>query len=234
MLYVVRLIFQLIRRGADNCFVLKGIHIRTLIISDLNHVSYCGYHINKGHMRHVYYERLPEIIRYHNARYSFVGFCVHDNFWEVQNVIPVDLWRRRMVIGLARSISKVLVGMVLVVISGSVLADFRCTVFGVNDLAESGVLVPSKLANVLKSSKFSVDSGTGRVIGGLVQNHNEHGNPKVLDRGSSEQSFKAITIYEPYPAVDYLQINVYSKSNEKPFLFIDSFAGAITGTCVEE
>ena len=71
-------------------------------------------------------------------------------------------------------------------------------------------------------------------MGGPIANHNNAGQPQVLDPGSDEQAFKVLTIYRPYTSVAYLQIDSYTESREKPFLFVSSTAGVITGTCQEE
>lgn len=81
---------------------------------------------------------------------------------------------------------------------------------------------------------FTVDRGTGRAIG-AIKNHNitAYGNfqPTVIDRGSGEQYFKALTVYgSNNPSIDVLVVKEFAGADEKPFMF--NHNGEVkTGTC---
>jgi len=81
-------------------------------------------------------------------------------------------------------------------------------------------------------TEFVVDRSTGKMLNKTISNHNMNGTPKVLDRGSKDQAFKVITIYEPFVQVDYLNINTYAETRKKPFYFL-SGTSFISGTCVD-
>ena len=81
---------------------------------------------------------------------------------------------------------------------------------------------------------FTVDRGTGRAIG-AIKNHNitAYGNfqPTVIDRGSDEQYFKALTVYgSNNPSIDVLVVKEFAGGDKKPFMF-NRNGEVTTGTC---
>lgn len=77
---------------------------------------------------------------------------------------------------------------------------------------------------------FVLDRQTGR-MSGTHTNHNAYGQPKVIDYGSEDQAYKAVTIYEPFTTLDYILVNEFSGPT-KPFIFL---SGSITysGLCTD-
>ena len=55
--------------------------------------------------------------------------------------------------------------------------------------------------------------------------------PNVYSRLPTENSYTAITIYEPHYTVDLLQINEYVEATDKPFIYKGAFGEVVTGTC---
>jgi hypothetical protein len=77
--------------------------------------------------------------------------------------------------------------------------------------------------------KFSVDHETGLMTGAL----RNYVNPEVIDRGSSGQYFKAVTIWRRgggVAAVQVLTVGELDNSKKKYFIFLDNIV-AYTGTC---
>ena len=77
---------------------------------------------------------------------------------------------------------------------------------------------------------FVLDRQTGRMSGAHT-NHNANGQPNVIDYGSEDQAYKAVTIYEPFTALDYIFVQEFS-GPAKPFIFL---SGSITysGLCTD-
>lgn len=81
---------------------------------------------------------------------------------------------------------------------------------------------------------FTIDRGTGRAIG-AIKNHSitAYGNfqPTVIDRGSDEQYFKALTVYgSNNPSIDVLVVKEFADGIKKAFMF--NHNGEVdTGTC---
>lgn len=112
--------------------------------------------------------------------------------------------------------------------SVSAYDGFKCTVKAVSKLQDDGTHSDDSVMTSL-GEEFVVDRVTGRMVGGL-SNHSIGGQPKVIDPGSADQSFKALTIFGPYVSINYLEVQVYANSYEKPFSFIE-FGSFITGLC---
>lgn len=56
--------------------------------------------------------------------------------------------------------------------------------------------------------------------------------PKVFDTHKpKDNSYKAITIYQPNHTVDYLEIHEYVKGEKKPFLYKAAWGSIVTGVC---
>ncbi len=48
--------------------------------------------------------------------------------------------------------------------------------------------------------------------------------------GSSEMSYKVITVYSPHASVDYLEVKEFEEGPVKPFVY-KNMGGIYTGTC---
>ena len=80
---------------------------------------------------------------------------------------------------------------------------------------------------------FLVRRKTGEIIGAPFHNQTSTGvtTVQVLDYGSNEQAFKVVSVYkDAYTSVDYLQIDEFVDSSEKPFLGITR-SRIFSGTC---
>ena len=82
-----------------------------------------------------------------------------------------------------------------------------------------------------KGEKFVVDKQSGRMLGAL-SNHNAFGNPKVIDRGSEDQAYKVITVFEPFTEINVLYVQEFRDGENKPFSFTDG-GRTYTGLCKE-
>lgn len=114
-------------------------------------------------------------------------------------------------------------------VQGFAIDAYKCTVTDAKGLSDNGLLEPDEFSQMFPGKEFVLDKGTGRITGGL-SNHNGNGQPEVLDYGSTEQAFKAITIFRPFVTVEYLYIEEFNRSNLKPFMLIDG-AHIFTGIC---
>jgi len=128
----------------------------------------------------------------------------------------------------AINIFAVLIGLTCSVASFA-QSDYKCVVKTDSRLEDDG----STSSNGLTvGEEFVVDRSTGVMIGAFRNSNNFHeGNkPHVLDYGSSQQAFKAITIFQPKVSVDYLYVQEFSSSSEKPFMFVTG-SSTYTGLC---
>lgn len=104
--------------------------------------------------------------------------------------------------------------------------DYLCTVRAVYDLTDGGELANSPFG---VGQRFSVNRETGVLTGGLE--HPAWSRVTVLDRGSTEQSFKVVAVSTAeFPFLHYLEIREYTSGSVKPFSYT---AGSLlrTGTC---
>ncbi len=114
-------------------------------------------------------------------------------------------------------------------------ADFNCEIVDAVNLQDTGVLGHDGHASSLKEASkgriLRVESATGKLSGTPgVRNFNAFGTPGVIDPGSSEQAFKAVTIYAPNRDIDYLRVDVFVAEAKKPFIFV-SGSTVVTGLC---
>lgn len=111
----------------------------------------------------------------------------------------------------------------------SISDGYSCKVVLSGELNNRGRMARTDFAKLYDGLKFLVDRDTGYMYG-PPRNHNENGSPVVIDRGSDEQSFKAITVYRPFSSVEYLMIEEFSNEQNKPFMFVTG-SKVITGVC---
>jgi hypothetical protein len=107
---------------------------------------------------------------------------------------------------------------------------YKCTVKGGSNLTEAGRLDATASASAYVGAEFTLDRGTGRMSGALT-NHGASGKPQVLDPGSTEQAYKAVTLFKPFTSVDLIYVKEFADSPIKPFMFITG-ENVLTGTCV--
>ena len=106
---------------------------------------------------------------------------------------------------------------------------YKCKVSAAHRLDNSGQLGVDQLYKAVVGQEIILDRVSGRLTG-IVRNANASAAPQVLDPGSEAQSFKAITVFRPYVAVDFIEVMEYEKGSEKPFWFMSSRT-LLTGRC---
>lgn len=110
--------------------------------------------------------------------------------------------------------------------------NFKCLVLDAYTLGDDGYI--DKTSNVAKNAlrkEFTVNRQTGQITGGGFVNTKSGQMPQVFNYLPSENGYKAITIYEPNFTVDYLQINEFVKSAQKPFVYRGAWGITVTGLC---
>ena len=113
---------------------------------------------------------------------------------------------------------------------------YECTIKGMYYLTDDGVIAEyADHPKVKDRVKFLLDRTTGKTVG-AIKNHNvtAYGSfePQVVDRGNSDQYFKAVTIYgSNNPSIQVVRVEEFNDNDLKPF--IESHGGGITtGTCL--
>jgi hypothetical protein len=98
--------------------------------------------------------------------------------------------------------------------------DYRCTI-------ESTVAAKEKLINRIYIGKqFTVERRTGLMAGTLKNSYVT--DPQVIDYGSTDNSYKAVTILRKEQgagvgsSIYALTINEYDESDRKPFIFLQN------------
>jgi hypothetical protein len=126
----------------------------------------------------------------------------------------------------------ILLSVLLSIISYSSYAinDFKCVVKEVYKLDEAGKLI-TKAGFVTPDvgSIFVVNRQSGQITGEKITNTMSGVMPKVYDVLPSENTYKAVTVY--LYTIDYIEIQTYKKSLEKPFVYKGAFGEIITGLC---
>ena len=86
----------------------------------------------------------------------------------------------------------------------------------------------------LIGERFSVDRSSG-VISGFELSNDQAQERMVIDKGSSKQAFKVLSVFEvygPYQGVKYLHIEEFAQTPEKAF-FAVSGSWLLTGHCIK-
>ncbi len=105
-------------------------------------------------------------------------------------------------------------------LAASAAGSYECAVVSATSLAANGEMKRTSFTKAYEGQKFIVNRETGQITSEVISNSNGFGQPEVLDLGSSEQSFKALTVFRPKVAVDYLMIQSFVEGPKKPFLFL--------------
>lgn len=112
--------------------------------------------------------------------------------------------------------------------------DFSCTVKEVYRLSDEGFLVPGKgFSTPDVGSEFIVNRQSGQITGHKITNTMSGVMPSVYSHLPTENSYSAITVYEPNYTIDFLQVHEYVGAPEKPFLYKGAFGEVVTGICVQ-
>lgn len=107
--------------------------------------------------------------------------------------------------------------------------SYTCQVAHVYDLSEKGSLKTSTWEKEMKGSTFTVLRETGEIIGKVVPTLMAR-STRVVNKGSKENSFKAVTDFgEQYQV---LEVQEFHKNAVKPFIASSmGGAGIVTGLC---
>jgi len=121
---------------------------------------------------------------------------------------------------------------------------YSCTIKKVYSLGDTGLM--SAITNgYMEGDTFSIDRQSGRASG-AIKNYNPNAfpcrdgiglsrcnEPLLIDPGSSEQYFKAITVYGSHnPSVEYLVVEEFAEGSEKPFIHVDG-GWVKSGICIK-
>ncbi|UQN45186.1 hypothetical protein [Agarivorans sp. B2Z047] len=109
------------------------------------------------------------------------------------------------------------------------LEDYKCKVTSAFQVGTNGQRVENVLASMV-GSEFTVDRSTGLMVGSLKNSYVT--SPKILDFGSSENAFKAITVMKNdlTSNVYVLVVEEYIEDANKPFVFTNN-SDIYYGTC---
>ena len=108
--------------------------------------------------------------------------------------------------------------------------EYQCSVQQVAEVDAAGKMKTSKPSSQLN---FAVNRKTGAIIGAPFSNTVSISTTsiQVLDYGSKDQAFKVLSVYKgAFTTVDYLVVEEFSDSQEKPFRGI-AMSSIYTGTC---
>ena len=112
--------------------------------------------------------------------------------------------------------------------STAVLAgtDYRCTIERIVDSAEDGAPSIAAKRKVYVGKEFTIDRRTGVMIGALKNSYLTE--PRVIDSGSSENSFKAVTTMRRDQGVGAgsnlfaIVVKEFAETAKKPFVFLEN------------
>jgi hypothetical protein len=108
---------------------------------------------------------------------------------------------------------------------------YKCRIKHSLALARDGSPQCSASAEVFHNMEFIVDRASGRILGEAINTRSWLGKREILDKGSSQQSYKLLyTSPPPFVHVNLLQVEEYQAGAEKPFLFVMNTV-THTGTC---
>lgn len=121
-------------------------------------------------------------------------------------------------------------------VAAAPLRDYRCTVEQVITLRERTGLTVEEAGRRSSPMEFTVDRNTGIMVGALKNSWGSDRQPRIVDPGSTENSFKVVTIVDrnnswgPGTSVEYLTIMEFWDGPMKGFTFITEL-GIYAGTC---
>lgn len=112
---------------------------------------------------------------------------------------------------------------------GAAPTAYTCEVMHVYALADDASLKPSGFEKTMKGGSFTVSRITGQIVGEVVPTLMAL-STRVVNAGSSENSFKAIADFEGQAQV--LEVQEFKQGAKKPFVaFSMGGAGIVTGEC---
>jgi hypothetical protein len=126
----------------------------------------------------------------------------------------------------------IMFGLLLTVAGGAAAYDdaagYKCNIKHSLQLGKDGSARPNALAEQYRKMEFVIDRASGRMLGGTASTTWRY---EVLDRGSDQQSYKAVyTSQAGFLNIQLLQIEEFQDGPVKPFLLVDG-TKVHMGTC---
>jgi hypothetical protein len=169
---------------------------------------------------------LKQALGDNGARLCALTASLSDSFvYLIRRWAPRRGWAVRLLVQATCSIA------LLALSQGASAAEqsYTCEVLRVYDLADDASLEVSGFQKTMKGGTFSVSRVTGEIIGQVVPTLMA-ASTRVVDRGSAENSFKAVADFEGQ--VQVLEVQEFKQGNTKPFIALSmGGAGVVTGTC---
>ena len=134
--------------------------------------------------------------------------------------------------GITMKIVLIIMFFILATVNSHASNNFKYVVKDSYSLEDDGKL--SSDTNVAKMSlnkEFVVNRANGQITGSGFTNTMSGQMPVVYDYLSSENGYKAITVYKPHHTVDYLEIREYVEGKEKPFFYKGAWGELVSGLC---
>ena len=107
--------------------------------------------------------------------------------------------------------------------------SYDCIIKQVYDVDDKGSLEATGWQKDFKNNKFTVSRETGKITGQTLTTVLAK-NTRVINKGSKENSFKAVAEFEGQ--IQLIEIQEFKKGIKKPFVASSmGGAGIVTGTC---
>ncbi|MEQ1579502.1 MAG: hypothetical protein ABL964_02830 [Steroidobacteraceae bacterium] len=119
--------------------------------------------------------------------------------------------------------------------TASAIEDYRCTIERVIAASGTGGPVQDLMDRTYVGKEFTVERETGLMAGALKNSF--FTSPHVVDRGSTENSFKVVTTMTREQGtgagsnVYVLVVNEFAKGERKPFIYLNNDLAYI-GDCI--
>ncbi|MEX0618452.1 MAG: hypothetical protein WDZ76_05800 [Pseudohongiellaceae bacterium] len=108
--------------------------------------------------------------------------------------------------------------------------SYECIIKEAKDVSEIGLLESHNFNADSVGKTFIVDRSTGLSMGEF-RNFVDQDDVEIISSGSNELNFVAISFVGPFRYLNYLEIEEWRETVEKPFLAIDNIRGVLTGIC---
>ena len=108
---------------------------------------------------------------------------------------------------------------------------YTCIIISANKLTAEGALASDWSMKPFLGQEFTVDRGTGRIIGGPLENSKMR--IQIIHKGSVEASFQTFAHSRQHFHTTHIQIEEFQATESKPFVGTTTFEhpGVYSGTC---
>ncbi len=121
----------------------------------------------------------------------------------------------------------------LVFTSSTVAGDthYTCIIISANKVTSEGALASDWSMKPFLGLEFTVDRGTGRILGGPLENSKMR--IQIIHKGSVEASFQAFAHSRQHSHTTHIQIEEFQATESKPFMGTTTldYPGVYSGTC---